>query len=44
MAAENNHKDIVDLLICEGADVDGKDNVSTALILISDIVFYYYSI
>ena len=38
MAAEKSHEDIVKLLIRNGADINVKNRVSTALILIPDIV------
>ena len=36
MAAGNNSKDVAELLIINGADVNAKTKVSTALIPISD--------
>ena len=34
----DDHKDVVNLLIRNGADINAKDNVNSAPVLISDVV------
>ena len=43
MAAYYNDKDIVNLLVSKGADLNSKDEVSTALIIISEIIPVLFS-
>ena len=43
MSARNNHREVSELLISHGADVNSKDNVSSPSIPISDISPSHYN-